>query len=231
MRLFPGQLSAHSSVALFVMASVAVASTVGCANLGKSRYAMDDPVYAAKYEDGAARGELIGKLKQALDARHVEGLSGGYYSGGAQWRNETTLGGAEIGGEAYPDSWISYRAGLAGFIGHGDWYAGLDSGIRTQLPTRLTPFVGAGMFHGLSTTREDATRDGEDNDDDGFADEYGEKATVFDGWLSTVYPEVGIHFWPTGQSRFSVFGRYLVTTQGRDHDDWLVGMQFTAFNR
>lgn len=215
------------------MALVQLVLCAGCASLGKSRYAMDDPVYAEKYQDGAPRGDLLGKLKQALDARHVHGLGGPYFSGGSQWRDDyqAALAGAELGWEDYPNSWFSSRAGLAAAVGHGDWYAGVDSGARVQLPMRVTPFVGAGMFHGLSTTREDATRDGEDNDEDGLVDEFGEKETVPDGWLSSLYPEIGVHFWPTGQARLTAFARYLVTTEGRDSDDWLAGLQFTAFSR
>ena len=205
----------------------------GCQNLAKSRYAMDDPVYAAKYEEGAERGDMLGKLKQAIDARHVSGLGGSYLSGGAQWRNEyqSAFAGAEVGYEYYPVNWFSSRLGLAGFVGHGDWYAGLDYGARLQLPSRLTPFVGVGTFHGLSTTRVSANDDGIDNDDDGVSDEFGEEDTEFDGWLSTVYPEAGVHFWPTGQSRISAFSRYLVSSEGRAHDDWLFGLQLTAFSR
>lgn len=208
-------------------------SLTGCATFWKSRYAMDDPTYAAKYAEGVPKRDVLGKLKQAIDARHTAGLEGMYFGGGTQWRNdyESTLAGIEIGTEAYPDSWFSQRVGFSGFLGHDDWYAGIDSGARIQLPTRLAPFAGLGMFHGLSTTREDATRDGEDNDDDGLVDEYGETAVVPDGWLSTVYPELGIHFWPAGQARLTVYARYLVSSEGRNYDDWLAGFQFTAFER
>lgn len=50
-------------------------------NTLKSRYAKSDPVYAEKYADGAAKTDLLGKSKQAIDARHVEGL-GGWFAGG-----------------------------------------------------------------------------------------------------------------------------------------------------
>ncbi|MEM8734669.1 MAG: hypothetical protein AAGG44_10630 [Planctomycetota bacterium] len=203
----------------------------GCANFGKSRYAMDDPVYAAKYEDGAEKTDVAGKVKQAIDARYVEGLEGGYYGGGSQWRGDDVLGGGEIGYETYPVSWVSSRVGLGAFIGHGDWYAGVDSGVRLQLPTRLAPFVGVGTFNGLSTTYVSADDDGIDNDDDDRIDERGEEKLDFDGWLSSVYPEVGAHFWATGQTRITAFGRYLVTTEGREHDDWLIGFQVSAFHR
>ncbi|HBE68323.1 MAG TPA: hypothetical protein DDW52_09270 [Planctomycetaceae bacterium] len=205
----------------------------GCANLLKSRYAMDDPVYAAKYTDGASKTQPLKKLKQAIDARHVEGLGGGYFTAGTQWRDSTqgTLAGAEIGSEAYPTSWLSYRMAMAGYIGPDDWYAGGDVGARLQLPTRLTPFVGVGTFHGLSLTREEAEDDRIDNDDNGFIDERGEMATTVDGWLSTIYPETGVHFWLSGQSRLTGYARYIVSSHGRDADDWLAGIQFSAFSR
>lgn len=194
---------------------------------------MDDPVYAAKYEEGAPKSQPLVKLKQSMDARYVEGLEGGYFSGGTQWRDnsQSTLAGAEIGSENYFTSWSSGRVAFAGYIGPDDWYAGLDTGLRFQLPTRLTPFVGVGSFHGLSTTYADSTDDGLDNDDDGAIDEVGELDIEFDGWLSAVYPEVGVHFWATGHGRLTGFARYLITTDGRDTDDWLAGVQFTAFGR
>lgn len=194
---------------------------------------MDDPNYAAKYAQGAERWDLLGKLKQTTDARHVQGLGGKYLSGGAQWRgtDEAALAGAELGYEAYPFAWTSARMGVAGFIGHGDWYAGIDNGLRFQLPSRLTPFAGVGIFNGLSTTRVPAEDDRIDNDDDGWIDEPGERDTELDGWLTAVYPELGVHFWPTGQSRVTVFSRYLVTTEGRAADDWLHGFQWTVFSR
>ena len=68
---------------------------------------MDDPVYAEKYEEGAERGDLLGKVKQALDARHTEGLTGFYFGGGAQVRPDSgnAMGGASIGVEGYATNW------------------------------------------------------------------------------------------------------------------------------
>ena len=102
-----------------LFASLLLLSSVGCANLFKSRYAMDDPVYAAKYEVGAEKTDVPGKVKQAIDARFVEGLNGKYLAGGSQWRNATQglLTGAELGYEYYPTSWYSSRVGLAGYLG------------------------------------------------------------------------------------------------------------------
>lgn len=73
--------------------------------------------------------------------------------------------------------------------------------------------------------------DGLDNDDDGWIDEYGEKEWDFDNWLVAVYPEVGTHVWLNGSWRLTAYGRYLVTTEGRVHDDWLLGGQLTVFRR
>ncbi len=205
----------------------------GCSSLWKSRYAMDDPVYAAKYAKGADRSDLLGKAKQALDARHTGGLDGIYLSGGMQYQAEADklFLGAELGCERYATSWLSGRASLAAAFGDNEGYLGLDTGLRLQTPTRIAPFVGVGMFHGISQGVELADSDGLDNDDDFFIDEPGEEETGIDDWLSVVYPEVGIHFWLSGRWRLTAYGRYFVTTEGRAHDDWLVGSQLTVFRR
>jgi hypothetical protein len=198
-----------------------------------SRYAMDDPVYADKYADGAEQGDLLGKAKQALDARHTTGLGGLYFSGGAQVKPDSghTLYGGELGGEAYLSEWSTGRAALAGYVGPDDVYGGLDIGARLQTPTRIAPFVGIGAFNGFSTGEERADDDGIDNDDDGLVDERREKRTTYDGWLSAIYPEVGLHLWLDGCWRVTAYGRYLVTTEGRGQDDWLLGLQIAGFSR
>ena len=204
----------------------------GCSLL-KSRYAMDDPVYAEKYADGAEKSDVVGKAKQALDARHTEGLGGLYLSGGAQYQADADepFVGAELGTEAYATSWLTARAALATSIGDNEGYLGLDAGLRLQTPTRVAPFVGIGMFHGASRGVELADWDGLDNDDDGLLDERGETKSGVDDWLSAVYPEVGTHVWLNGSWRITAYGRYFVTSEGRAHDDWLVGGQLTVFRR
>lgn len=205
----------------------------GC-ELLKSRYAMDDTVYASKYADGAEQGDLVGKAKQALDARHTSGLSGIYLSGGAQVRPSSgrAMAGGEVGGEAYATSWCSGRAGLAGYYGDDEGYLGCDAGLRLQTPTRLAPFVGVGAVVGVSRGVEQVADDGLDNDDDMWIDEADERETsTIDSMLTAVYPEVGAHFWIDGNWRVTTFGRYLVTSFGRDSDDWLLGLQVTRFGR
>ncbi len=209
------------------------ATCTGCAKLWKSRYAMDDPVYAEKYAEGAEKSEPLEKLKQASDARHVAGLGGWYASGGAQYRNNrnSTLLGAELGYEYYPVSWYSNRLGLSGYLGHGDWFAGADLGTRLQMPTRIAPFVGVGTFQGLSTTYLDAGENQNYPDNRTSAEKEDDTIVVPDRWLSAVYPELGVHFWPTGRHRLTGYTRYLITTEGRKYDNWAAGLQFTAFER
>ena len=205
-------------------------SSYGC-NGFKSRYAMSDPVYAEKYAEGAERGDLLGKAKQAVDARHVKGLSGWFLAGGTQYRSnsDSVLGGGDFGFEYYPSSWFSQRAGLAAYWGDDDGYLGLDAGLRAQLPARVTPFVGAGVLAGASRTVKVADQDGLDNDDDDAIDELGETKGDFDDGLFAVYPEIGMHTWLNGKWRVSGFGRYLVTDGGREDDTWLIGGQLTYF--
>ena len=209
-----------------------IVTNSGC-ELLKSRYAMDDPIYAEKYADGSERWDFVGKAKQALDARHTEGLGGLYAGGGAQVRPDSghTLAGGEVGTEGYATNWMTGRAALSGYMGENEGYGGVDLGFRLQTPTRIAPFVGIGTFHGASRGEELAHWDGMDNDDDGLIDEFGEKKSTIDGWMSAIYPEVGAHVWIDGNFRLTTFGRYMVTSFGRDHDDWLLGLQLTCFSR
>jgi len=204
----------------------------GCTSL-KSRYAMDDPVYAEKYADGAERGDVLGKLKQAMDARHTTGLGGVYLSGGLQVqpRKGNAMGGGELGIEGYGENWLTGRAALSAYGANGEGFFGVDAGMRVQTPSRIAPFAGVGGFVGYSKVKELADDDFIDNDGDMFIDEPGERGTVVDGMLSVVYPEVGIHFWPNGNWRLTTFGRYLISSEGRSQDDWLLGAQMAIFSR
>jgi hypothetical protein len=147
---------------------------------------MDDPDYAAKYANGAERGDLIGKTQQAMDATHTEGLHGIFLSGGAQVRPESghSLGGGDIGFESYAASWSTFRVGASAYFGADEGFVGVDLGTRLQTPTRLAPFAGLGTFHGVSRAVYVADRDGKDNDDDTFIDEQGEETSTIDGYLA-----------------------------------------------
>jgi hypothetical protein len=204
----------------------------GCSLL-KSRYAMDDPVYAEKYAEGAEQGDVLGKAKQMIDARHTDGLGGFYVGGGAQVLPEsgTPLFGGELGFERYPSNSFSHRLSCTTYLGNDDGFAGFDLGARLQTPSRVAPFAGLGGFIGLSPTWTPAETDGIDNDDNGWVDEPGETDFGIDGLLGIVYPEVGAHLWINGCWRVTTYARYLFTTEGRAQDDWLAGAQLTAFQR
>ena len=228
----PDRLVRKRLTILWVVVSAALMISSGC-NAFKSRYAMSDPVYAKKYAEGAERGDLLGKLKQSIDARHVEGLLGNFVGGGTIYRpkSDNTLGGADIGHEYYPTSYLSQRLGIGLYASEDEGYLAADVGMRAQLPSRITPFVGAGALLGASRSVEDATHDNMDNDDDGMTDEYGEETSGVDELLAAIYPEVGLHAWLNGKWRATAFGRYLITDNGREHDDWMIGGQITFFPR
>ena len=193
---------------------------------------MSDPVYLEKYADGADRGDIPGKLKQAIDARFQEGKSGVFVGAGIQQIGpHTTTGGLELGIENYAESYLTSHASLLLFAGIEDAYIGGDLGIRLQTPTRIAPFVGLGTFHGFAQESVPARNDGEDNDDDGFIDEWGEEEDKFSGWISSVYPETGVHAWLSPDVRLSFVSRYLITTEGRDADQWWIGGSIAVFSR
>lgn len=192
---------------------------------------MEDPEYAEKYSDGAEKSDIPGKIKQASDARFLEGAGGYFVSGGVMSRPDAKkeLGGVDIGVEGYATSFLTTRGSLMFMTNGDDWFTGADLGMRVQTPTRLAPFAGAGLFAGYAKEVVPADDDWIDNDDDGFTDERGEDRERFSDFLISVYPEVGAHFWWTPNLRLTTFGRYLVTSEGRDDDDWLIGGGLAIF--
>jgi hypothetical protein len=191
-----------------------------------SRWALKDPDYAAKYDEAPDPLDVGAQAKQAVDARFVEG-KGGWYLGGAGHIDPNALGG-EIGIFGYPKSWLAANAGLAvlGGTGADDVFFGVNSALRVQSPSRFSPFAGIGMFHGHSELQVPASDDFIDNDSDGSVDERGETNSEY-GWLSAVYPEVGVHYWMNSSVRFTASGAYYVTTEGRASDFWFYGASFS----
>ena len=206
----------------------------------RSRYALNDTEYAAKYFDGAEKGDIGGKLKQAFDARHTKYLQGWLLSGGAQVQpgSGETFASVDFGRELYRENFLTSRLGVSSLLGNDLYTIGVDGGFRLQSPTRIAPFVGVGASAGLQV--EDAavalagaalTLADIDNDGIGSAlrdlnDDDREVAG-----LATFYPEVGVHFWLDGRIRVSTFGRYLITSEGGSLDDWLIGCQIALFSR
>ena len=119
---------------------------------------------------------------------------------------------------------ITWRAGLSFFAStETDLHGGIELGLRTRTPSRISPFVGAGLFSGSWTTYEPAESDGIDNDNDSSIDELGEEEEVVDS-LWAVYPEVGLHIWLTDSVRITGTYRYYITTDGRESDRALYGI-------
>jgi hypothetical protein len=199
----------------------------------RSRWAMSDPEYATKYAEGAPKTDLPKKIKQAADARFVNDYSGCYFSAGMTSIGDTPspLGSLELGYTGYQTSYLSNRVGFIAAFNDDDFFIGGETGVRVQTPTRLAPFLGLGLFAGASSTRSPAEHDRMDNDDDGSVDEYGETETDFDGALAAIYPEIGLHFWWTPRVRFSGFGRYMITTEGRAADATYFGASVAIFSR
>ena len=88
----------------------------------------------------------------------------------------------------------------------------------------MAPFIGTGLFGGVASQTVAADNDGVDNHDDLSIDEPDEKKSRISGALIGVYPELGVHFWWSPKVRFTGYGRYLVTTEGREADSWLYGV-------
>lgn len=192
----------------------------GC-NL-RSRWAIDDPAYAAKYAGATQTPSL--KVKQAFDARHVEGGGGAYVTLAAA-DQPATLGGS-IGVFAFPKSWLEVQGGLTGLVGSGaeDALGGLTVGLRLQPPTRVAPFAGVGAV--VTWSERDASHDGFDNDGDFLIDEFDEEESNV---LTAIYPEVGVHYWLNHRLRLTGSASYFVTSEGRDYDFWYYGLSLSIF--
>ena len=217
---------------ILILAVGSIAGLSGCAGFGTSKWAMDDEIYAEKYDkpypsnDGKKIARMI---KQSGDARFVADRGGHYF--GAAGADEPTSAGIELGLFQYLGPAVESRIGLKGLAGTGarEWYAGVDLGLRTQSPSRLAPFAGIGTFVGGNGNHVAAEDDHLDNDDDGSVDERGE---VRDDphFMASVYPELGVHWWLNSSTRLTTSAQYHLTTDGRDSDFWFIGFSLSFLN-
>lgn len=190
---------------------------------------MEDKVYAKKYRKGAKKVDLLGKLKQASDARHTQFLTGYTVGGGAQMESESgvPLGLVEVGGEFYVTNYFASRVAVTGFTGSENLFVGGDIGARLQTPTRLAPFVGVGAAFGVGVfdALDIALRDDS-------SDEFSSQGSTSEP-VAIFYPETGVHFWLNGNVRVSAFGRHNFTASslGENLEGWLVGGQVAYFRR
>lgn len=200
-----------------------------------SKWAMGDPDYATKYSEPYGNDKTLRMLKQSVDARHIHGKGGSYWSGsgGGGSREQYPATGTWSLGSLFfgADGMREQRIGLGMLHGTGarDNFFGLDLGMRFSTPTRLAPFVGVGGFMGFAFHNESANMDGIDNDDDGKIDEPNEDNEEFNGILAG-YPEAGLHYWLTSKTRLTGFGRYYFSEGDTvrltgDREFWTVGIQ------
>jgi hypothetical protein len=218
-------MRAASCVQFFALAAFACALT-GCTTWHwplSSKWAMDDPDYAAKYSKPYKKDQPIRIAKQLVDARHLDGKSGSTFGVGGSGDPASVSG--ELGAFFYPEEWLEVGGGLTGVAGTGASSAFVGPELRTRLvlPARVSPFVGVGAYAGVNWFDEPAENDGIDNDDDLFVDEPGEKKDSVNGFLA-VYPEVGAHLWANGTWRLTGSARYYVNSEGRDADFWYFGL-------
>jgi hypothetical protein len=172
--------------------------------------------------DPEEQRELAVETKNVVLAPQRHGGIGFYAAGGADPR--FSAGGGELG-MAVNSYWWDCKAGLA-LYGSGaadDWFLGPTAAVHVQLPTRLTPFAGVGVFGGYSRTEGVGPNNGYDDNGNDIIDEYGELTEdSYDAFLS-IFPEIGVHLWLTDHLRLTASASYHITTEGRNHDFWLVG--------
>ena len=109
------------------------------------------------------------------------------------------------------------------------FFGGASVGLRTAFDTPLSPYVGIGVYLGQNEKEVSAEHDKKDNDGDGFIDERGEMR-VDNTLMSAVYPELGWRIALGDSVTVRLMGRYMVSSFGRQHDDWFYGLSL-AFNQ
>lgn len=185
---------------------------------------MSDPDYAKKYgtpypEDDVEKAQRM--TKQMLDARHVAGDGGTYLKGA--YSTEPDAGQIELGGFHYPNAFTEFHGGLSVLIGEDElWgFPGIDFGMRLQSPSRIAPFIGAGVFGDLSEPIVVGILDSLSGDDDDLCG--CEEPHRYVHSFAAVYPEIGIHYWLDGTTRATLSAGYYFNSEGRDEDFWLIG--------
>lgn len=183
-----------------------------------SKWGLDHADYQQKYEQPYAGGhvEKWGRMaKQMLDARHVSDDSGCYIGGAASNFRDNTAVGAEAGVTNYATPWLSGKMALAGQLNSGasNGFLGVNTAVHVSTPTRVAPFVGAGLFGGVDVST--------------VLDSLNDEESTSTQFLGAAYPEAGVHVWLNGRTRLSASASYWVTTAARDQDFWYYGLGVT----
>ena len=192
--------------------------TVVASGCFSSKWGMDNGAYQKKYDrpysdDPLKKWERMGR--QMIDARHVANDSGVYIGGAASDFRNNAAGGIEVGVTNYSKPWLSSKVALAGQLNSGaaNGFVGVNSAVHVSTPTRVAPFVGAGVFGGVDVSTVIDSLNGDESTDAQF--------------LGAVYPEVGVHVWLNGRTRLTGSASYWVTSTGRDKDFWYYGLGLT----
>ena len=146
-------------------------------------------------------------------------------------RSSPDIVGGELGIHVLDSEVLSMRCGLSFLASEEleDFFGGFSLGVRYNTETRVSAFVGMGVYAGYSKETVLADEDRIDNDDDGFVDEAGEEKDIVDNVLASIYPEAGVHLWISDRSRLTLSARYHVTTEGRENDFWLYSFGIAFF--
>lgn len=193
--------------------AIGLVLVVGCSG---SRWAKNHPAYAEKYPHHT--DNLKRMTRQAVDARHVAGDSGGYVSFDGQ--DHPLAASASIGAFHYPEKArgsLETYCGLRGLLSEGSQpaNAGLEVGLRVQSPSRLAPFAGVGGYAGWM--------DGQDEEGPFFIEE-------LSGEIGAIYPEVGVHFWATSKLRLTGSAKYYVTSKDNHSEFMLYGLTLSLLS-
>ena len=192
---------------------VSVAS--GCFS---SKWGMDNGAYQKKYDrpysdNTLKKWERMGR--QMVDARHVADDSGVYIGGAASNFHQNSAAGFEVGVTNYSKPWLSTKLALAGQLNSGasNGFVGVNTAVHVSTPTRVAPFVGAGLFGGVDVSTVINSLNNDESTDTQF--------------LGAVYPEAGVHVWLNGRTRLTGSASYWVTSAGHDKDFLYYGLGLT----
>ena len=207
---------------LFWIGLLAVA-TPGCFS---SKWAMDHADYRKKYDQPYSGNDFKKwnrMARQMVDARHVANDSGYYIGGAGSNFRQNPAGGAEVGVTNYALPWLSTKVALAGQVNSGaeNAFVGVNTAVHLSTPTRVAPFVGAGVFGGVDIASAINTL-ASDNDQMDV-----EETNTRTQFLGAVYPEAGVHVWLNGRTRLSASASYWMTTSSHDREFWYYGLGVT----
>lgn len=178
-------------IACIALLAVATIMLSGCHG---SRWARQDPLYSKKYDHHT--DDPVRTVKQAVDARHVAGRDGNYFSvSGGSSHNVGEVSAGKFLYAPFSKGMVEGRIGLKGLVSldhDGGAAGGIEMGARIQSPSRLAPFAGISLFAGAGPGDylEAFTSDAVETDEDAYG-------------AIGISPELWVHYWLTPQWRLT----------------------------